>query len=276
MSYLSETDVVHIEQCAQEIRKKVITMLSHAGSGHTAGSLGLADIFASFYFYILKHNPEDPLWNERDRLVLSNGHVVPVQYAAMALSGYFDTDELKTLRALGSRLQGHPERTHLPGIETTSGPLGEGLSQAIGIALGARMDNAEFQTFCVMSDGEQQCGIVWEAVMLAGKEKLNTLTAVIDRNSIQISGATEDVMPVDPLNEKYEAFGWQALLVDGNNVEMFCEAVEQARAEKEKPSVIIAHTVPGKGVPEIEGDYTWHGKVPSEGVAKEWIKKIET
>jgi len=275
MSFLSERDIVHLEVHASTIRQTVVDMLSLSGSGHTAGALGMADIFASFYFYILNHDPENPSKEDRDRLILSNGHIVPVQYAAMALIGYFPLDELDTLREFGSRLQGHPERKHLPGIETTSGPLGEGLSQAIGIALGARMDEMDFRTYCLMSDGEHQCGMTWEAIMFAGKEKLSNLTAVVDRNVIQISGSTEDVMPLEPLREKYEAFGWNVILVDGHDVEMFCDAIEQANSEKDMPTVIIAHTIPGKGVKEIEGKYEWHGKVPTEKEAKKWISELK-
>lgn len=275
MGFLSETDVAELAVHATHIRTTVIEMLMQAESGHTAGALGMADIFAAFYFYILYHDPEKPDLDERDRLILSNGHIVPVQYAAMALSGYFPIEETKTLRQLETRLQGHPERTHLPGIETTSGPLGEGLGQAAGIALGARMDEKSFRTYCIASDAEQQCGATWEAVMFAGKEGLSSLTLVIDRNNIQISGGTEEVMPVDPLTEKYESFGWHTIMVDGNDVEMFCEAIEHAHREVEKPTVIIAHTVPGKGVSAIEHKHEWHGKVPSEAEAKNWIAEIE-
>ncbi len=276
MSFLSETDVAQLELRANLIRRAVIEMLANAGSGHTAGSLGMADIFACFYFYILNHNPEDPEMEDRDRLILSNGHIAPVRYATMALSGYFPYEEINTLRKFGSRLQGHPERKSLPGLETTSGPLGEGLSQAIGITLGARMDNKDFRTYCIVSDGEHQCGIFWEAVMFAGKEKLANLTVVVDRNEIQISGNTEDVMPIEPLREKYESFGWNVIFADGNNVEMFCEAVEGASNVKDKPTVIIANTVPGKGVKEIEGKYEWHGKVPTQEEAKKWIAELES
>ncbi len=275
MSFLSETDIAQLEAHAKAIRIAVIEMLAVAQSGHTAGSLGMADIFSAFYFYILSHNPQDPEWEDRDRLILSNGHIAPVRYASMARSGYFPREELKTLRAFGSRLQGHPERTHLAGVETTSGPLGEGLGQAIGIALGARMDEKQFLTYCVMSDGEQQCGSVWEAVMFAGKERLSNLTAVIDRNGIQISGPTEKVMPIEPLIEKYESFGWHTILVDGNDVEVFSEAIQHARANTDGPTVVVAHTIPGKGVPSIEGKYEWHGKVPSEREAKEWLAELE-
>lgn len=275
MSFLSETDSTHLALEANMLRQLCVEMLAQAKSGHTAGVLGMADIFAAFYFYILNHNPDDPSWEDRDRLILSNGHIAPIRYASMARTGYFPVEDLQTLRKLGSPLQGHPERTHLLGVETTSGPLGEGLSQAAGIALGARMDEKEFRTYCLMSDGEHQCGLTWEAIMFAGKEKLSNLTAVVDRNTIQISGNTEDIMPLEPLGEKYEAFGWNVLLVDGHNIEMFCEVIEQAKTETEKPTVIIASTIPGKGISSIEGDYHWHGKVPTEAEAVEWIDELK-
>ncbi|HCC05217.1 TPA: transketolase [Patescibacteria group bacterium] len=275
MSFLSETDSMHLALEANTLRQLVIKMLARAGSGHTAGPLGMADIFAAFYFHILVHKPEDPSWEDRDRLILSNGHIVPIRYVAMAQAGYFPLEELDTYRSLGSRLQGHPERTRLLGLETTSGPLGEGLSQAIGIALGARMDKKDFYTYCLMSDGEHQCGNTWEAIMFAGKEKLSHLIAVVDRNTIQISGHTEDVMPLEPLRDKYEAFGWNVLLTDGHNIELFCESIEQAKLETEKPTVIIASTISGKGVDSIEADYTWHGKVPTSEQATLWVTDLE-
>jgi transketolase len=275
MSYLTEADRVQLALHANNIRQYVVQMLAVAKSGHTAGSLGMADIFAALYFAVLNHDPEDPHWKDRDRLILSNGHIAPVRYAAMALAGYFDVDELMTLRQLGSRLQGHPERTHLPGVETTSGPLGEGLGQAAGIALAARMDGTKTRTFCVLSDGEQQCGATWEAAMFAGANHLHTLTAIIDRNNIQISGTTDAVLRLEPLREKYEAFGWSVLEVDGHDVEMFCDATEQAHADTKQPTVIIAHTTPGKGVAEIEGKYEWHGKVPTSTQAAAWLDELE-
>lgn len=275
MGLLSETDVATLSMHAKQIRITTVEMLAEAQSGHTAGALGMADIFTAFYFYILHHDPENPDWEDRDRLILSNGHIVPVRYAAMALSGYFPVEETLTLRQLGSRLQGHPERQHVPGLETTSGPLGEGLGQAVGIALGGRMDGKSFHTYCISSDAEQQCGVTWEAVMFAGKEGLASLTLVIDRNNIQISGNTQDVMPIEPLTEKYESFGWHVIMVDGNDIDMFCEAVEHAHAESGKPTVIIANTVPGKGVHAIEHMHEWHGKTPSKDEAKQWIADIK-
>lgn len=274
MSFLSEADVARLDVEAQRIRVSVIAMLAESGSGHLAGSLGMADVFAAFYFHILRHNPADPDWDGRDRLVLSNGHIAPARYAAMAHAGYFSTDELMTLRKFGSRLQGHPERARLPGIETTSGPLGDGLTQAAGMALGLSMDGRENRVYALLSDGEHQAGVTWEAIMFAGNNKLARLTAVVDRNHIQISGPTETVMPLEPLVQKYEAFNWNVIEVDGNNVEMFTEAVEEAHAVPDKPTVIIAHTIPGKGVPEIEGDYRWHGKAPTKEQAEKWTREI--
>lgn len=244
------------------IRQNIITMLVEAGSGHSAGPLGMADIFTAFYFHILNHDPKKPHWSDRDRLVLSNGHICPVQYAALAHAGYFPMKELLTLRKLGSRLQGHPHRGALPGIETTSGPLGSGLSEAVGIALAARMDGKKFRTYVLLSDGEHDEGNLWEAVMFAGKEKLSNLTAVVDRNNIQIDGHTEEVMPLEPFRRKYEAFNWNVIDVNGHDIPAFVGAVAEAQAVYEKPTLIIAHTIPGKGVDFMEGRYEWHGTPP--------------
>lgn len=276
MEYIHGTKAKEIEEKANAIRRTVIEMLVAAGSGHTAGPLGMADIFAAFYFHILAHDPKNPLWEERDRLVLSNGHIVPVRYATMAHAGYFPVSETLTLRKFGSKLQGHPERTRFPAMETTSGPLGSGLGQAAGIALGAKMDGKKFRVYCLMSDGEQDAGNTWESAMFAAANRLSNLTAVIDRNNIQIDGMTEDVMPLESLRAKYEAFGWHVLEVDGHNVEAFVGAVGEAHAIYEKPTVIIAHTIPGKGVPDIEFDYRWHGKPPSAEEAKRFLAELRT
>lgn len=262
MKSLTTAKIKEMEVEANAIRANVIEALVNAGSGHSAGSLGMADIFTAFYFHILNHKPKQPHWSERDRLILSNGHICPVQYTAMAHAGYFPVEELLTLRKLGSRLQGHPHRTALPGIETSSGPLGSGLSQAIGIALAARMDGAKFRTYCLLSDGEHNEGNLWEAAMLAGKLKLHNLTAVVDRNNIQIDGYTEEVMPLEPFKDKYEAFGWHVIEVNGNDIPAFIGAIAEAQAIYEKPTVIIAHTIPGKGVDYMEGRYEWHGLPP--------------
>jgi transketolase len=276
MAYITEEKIKLVEEKARAIRATIVEMLVAAGSGHTAGPLGMADIFAAFYFHILNHRPDDPDWELRDRLILSNGHIVPVRYAAMAHAGYFPVEECKTLRKFGTRLQGHPEREKLPGVENTSGPLGSGLSQSAGIAYGARMDGKKFRVYCLMSDAEQQAGNIWEGAMFAGANKLSNLTGVIDRNNIQINGMTENIMPLEPLRAKYEAFGWHVIDVDGHNIEHFCDAIEESKAIYEKPTMIIAHTIPGKGVPEIEFDYTWHGKPPTKDEAEKFIKEIRS
>lgn len=262
----------NLKGIANSIRQDIIIMLEIAGSGHSAGPLGMADVFTALYFSILKHNPKKPNWPERDRVVLSNGHICPVLYATLASAGYFKRDELQTLRQLGSRLQGHPHRESLPGLETTSGPLGSGLSQAVGMALGLK----EQWVYCLMSDGEQQCGQTWEAVMLAGKYKLANLTAIIDRNNIQISGSTEDVMPLEPLREKYEAFNWEVLEIDGHNIETIIDACEHAKAITSQPVLIITNTIPGKGVKFMEYNYHWHGKAPTDLESKNALYQLRT
>ncbi|OGN08300.1 MAG: transketolase [Candidatus Yanofskybacteria bacterium RIFCSPHIGHO2_01_FULL_45_42] len=287
---IHEEKIKELELKANEIRQSVIEMLVEAGSGHTAGPMGMADIFTALYFHVLNHDPKNPEWPERDRLILSNGHITPVRYAAMAHAGYFPIEELKTLRKLGTRLQGHPERERLPGVETTSGPLGSGLGQACGIAYAARMsapkgrgfasegggDGTRFRVYCIMSDGEQEAGVTWEAALFAGKNKLSNLTGIIDRNNIQIDGMTENIMPIEPLRAKYEAFNWHVLEIDGHNIEEFVDAVEEAKAIYEKPTVIIAHTIPGKGIPEIEFDYKWHGIPPKPEEAKKFLDELRT
>ncbi len=273
---LTEGKVKELELKAETVRETVIEMLMAAGSGHTAGPMGMADIFTAFYFNILRHDPTHPDWEDRDRLFLSNGHIVPVRYAAMAHAGYFPIEECLTLRKFGSRLQGHPERLRLPGLETTSGPLGSGLSQAAGYAYGARMDGKTFRVYCVMSDGEQDAGNIWEAAMFAGNNKLSNLTAVMDRNNIQIDGMTENVMPLENLRAKYEAFNWHVIEVDGHNMREFINAVEQAKAIYERPTLILAHTIPGKGIKEIEFDYTWHGKPPTKEEGQKFLKELRT
>ncbi len=273
---LTDEKIAELEQTAEKIRETIIGMLVAAGSGHTAGPLGMADIFTAFYFHILKHDPKNPDWEERDRLVLSNGHIVPVRYAAMAHAGYFPIEECATLRKFGSRLQGHPERIRLPGLETTSGPLGEGLSQATGMAYAFRMDGRRERVYCLVSDGEQEAGNTWEAALFAGKHKLSNLTAVMDRNNIQIDGMTEDVMPLEPIADKYRAFNWHVIEVNGHDIPACIAAVEEAQAIYEKPTMIIAHTIPGKGVPEIEFDYRWHGKPPTAEEGKRFLKELRT
>ncbi len=259
-----------LEKKANAIREDLIKMLFEAGSGHSAGPLGMADIFTALYFSILKHDPKQPSWTQRDRLFLSNGHIVPIRYVAMAHAGYFPKKELMTLRKLGSRLQGHPERMRMPALETTSGPLGSGLAQASGYAYAARMDNKKFRIYCICSDGEHDEGNHWEAVLFAGKNHLSNLTLIIDRNNIQIDGYTENVMPLEPLEDKYKAFNWHVLHIDGHNMREIIDACDHAKSVFEKPTAIIAHTIPGKGVSFMEGDYLWHGNPPK---TKEQVQK---
>jgi transketolase len=253
-----------LELKANDVREGIIRSLLAAGSGHSAGSLDMADIFTALYGYIMRHDPKVPDWSERDRLLLSCGHIAPARYAAMATFGYLPVEELLTLRKFGSRLQGHPERVKLPALETTSGPLGEGLAQGAGMALGAKLDKKDWRVYVVTSDGEHQCGLHWEAMMTAAKFKLDNLTCIVDRNFIQIDGSTEDVMPLEPFADKYRAFNWEVFECDGNDIGSFIEVVERAKTVKGKPQVIIANTVPGKGVSYMEGDYTWHGKPPNK------------
>ncbi len=268
--------LIELEERANTVREDIIEMLVHAGSGHSAGSLDMADVFTALYFHLLRHDPANPAWPERDRLILSNGHICPVRYAAMAQAGYFPHAELMTLRQFGSRLQGHPDRERLPGLETTSGPLGAGLAQSGGLAYAAKMDNASWRVYCVVSDAEQQCGLHWEAVLFAAKFALDNLICIVDRNYIQIGGWTEGVMPLDPLRAKYEAFNWNVLECGGNDMAAIIETVEAAQHTTGKPSVIIAHTVPGKGVDFMEGDYQWHGKAPSAPQAAEALRELRT
>jgi len=263
---IHDDKVKKLEKISNDIRQDLIKALVNAGSGHSAGPLGMADVFTALYFHVLKHDPKKPKMKNRDRLVVSCGHINPVIYSALANAGYFSRARFrKTLRKLGTLFQGHPHNLLTPGIENSSGPLGQGLSQAIGMALAAKMNGERHQVFCIMSDGEQQEGQVWEAAMFAGKRKLDNLTAIMDRNNIQIDGFTEDVMPLEPLRKKYEAFNWHVIDIDGHNIRQIVEACNEAYSIYEKPVLILAHTVPGKGVEYMEFDYRWHGNPPGKG-----------
>jgi transketolase len=274
----SQLTLKQMNDKAREIRIDIIRMLEKAGSGHSAGPLGLADIFTALYFHILNIRPEEPEWPDRDIFLLGNGHCVPVQYVTMAHAGFFDKKELMTLRKFGSRLQGHPERTKLPGLENTSGPLGSGLSQGSGYAYTLQYLDHSAQRFVyvVMGDGELNEGNVWEAAMFAGKYKLSQLIAIIDRNNIQIDGTTDDIMPLEDLAGKWESFGWHVQEVDGHNIESVIDAVGMAKAITNKPSIIIAHTIPGKGVDFMEYDYHWHGAPPNSEQAKKALHKLRS
>lgn len=263
-----------MEEKVLSIRRSVITMIAEAGSGHTAGSLGIVEILVSLYFNILNHDPKNPNLENRDRFILSNGHTCPALYATMSKVGYFPKEELPTLRKLNSRLQGHPHNSSLPGIEFSSGPLGQGASVAVGMALAAKLDQKEYRVYCILSDGEHDEGQVWESVLFAAKNKLDNLTFIVDRNNIQIDGTTEEIMPLEPFSDKYKAFNWQTLEVDGHNIEEIIEALNNAKSIKDKPTVIIAHTIPGKGVKSIEGDYVWHGKAPTKNEAAAMLNEL--
>jgi transketolase len=276
MESLTEKKLKELELMANRLREDVIKMVSGAGSGHIAGPLDMAEIFTAFYFHLLNHDPKRPGWPDRDRLVLSNGHICPVQYAVLAHAGYFPVEELKTLRQLGTRLQGHPHRTVLPGVETTSGPLGSGISQSVGMALAARLDGKKWRTYCLTSDGEHEEGNTWEAIQFAGKQRLSNLTVIVDRNNIQIDGFTENIMPLEPFRAKYESFNWHVLEIDGHSFEEIVAAVNEARAIYEKPTVIIAHTIPGKGVDFMENDYLWHSKPFKPGEAERALAELRT
>ena len=274
-------DIDFLIKKAKETRTLILTSLIYAGSGHTAGPLGMADIFTALYFgKVMKYDPKNPNLPDRDIFVLSNGHICPVLYTSMALAGFFPPEELQTLRKFKSRLQGHPHREFLPGLETSSGPLGSGLSQAVGFALANRLDKKENFVFCAMSDGELDEGNSWEAIMFAGKEKLSKLIAVVDRNNIQIDGKTEDVMPLEPLSQKWKAFGWYVIEIDGHDFNQILSAFGEAKKSNDKPVVIIAKTISGKGVKEWEGDFKWHGKPPKTEdeikLAKKYFPEIKT
>ncbi|MBI4451150.1 transketolase [Candidatus Woesearchaeota archaeon] len=282
MAFQKVTDVKQLKLLANTVRQHIIKSLVAAGSGHSGGPLGMADVFTALYFNVLNHDPKKPEWPQRDRLILSNGHICPVRYAAMAMAGYFPVEELLTLRQLGTRLQGHPHRTALPGVETTSGPLGSGLSQSAGLAYAMRMDNKKQRVICLTSDGEHDAGNTWEGAMFAAKNKLSNLTVLVDRNNIQIDGHTEDIMPLEPLRDKYEAFNWHVIEVDGHNIRHIIDAFQEAFATYERPTVILAHTVPGKGVSFMENDPEWHGKPPNTEQAavalaelQSWRQRIE-
>ena len=269
--------LIEQKELAVKIREEIIEMILKAGSGHPAGALGVVEQYIALFFGdILNYDPEKPNWPERDRLVISNGHYAPALYAVMAEAGYFEKNLLKTLRKFGSPLQGHPSKIHLPALETSSGPLGEGLSQAIGMAIAAKLDKKRYQIYCGMSDGEQETGNIWEAAMLAGKLKLDNLTAFIDRNNIQIDGFTEDVMPLEPLKEKYESFNWKVLEADGHNLEAVKNAFLEAKSIFEKPVLIIFHTIPGYGIDFMEWKSEWHGKVPTPKEAKKALEELRT
>ena len=268
--------MIDLEAKARHIRELILTALAEAGSGHTGGSLDLVDVFTVLYFNHLRHDPDHPDWVDRDKVVLSIGHTAPVLYATLAAAGYFPEEEMLTLRKLGSRLQGHPSyEFRLPGLEACSGSLGQGLGVSLGLALAAQMDGKPNRVFCIMGDGEQQEGSVWESAMAAAHHKVDNLCAIIDRNRLQIDGNTEKVMAIDPLKEKWLAFGWNAIEIDGHDMGQIKMALEMADKEQGRPTVIIADTVMGKGVPTIENNNQWHGKVPTKAQLPEFLIELK-
>lgn len=276
---LTDEQIQKLELQANEIRQGIINMLLASGSGHSAGPLGMTDIFTALYFHVLKHDPQKPDWSERDRLILSNGHIVPVRYVAMHYAGYdISEDDLSTLRKIDSKLEGHPSYVHMPAMETSSGPLGEGLSQAAGMAHAAKMDGKQddYHIWCLTSDGEHAEGMHWEAMMYAAKYRLHNLTCVIDRNNIQIDGVTEDIMPLEPLREKYESFGWTVLDMNAHDMREIVSTLEEAKGIQQGPVCIIANTIPGKGVDFMEQDYKWHGNPPDAEQAKDALGQLAT
>ena len=273
---MSTHSVAELQQLANDIRQDIIKMLVKAGSGHAAGPLGMADVFTALYFQIAHHDPKNPQWADRDRIVLSNGHICPVLYATLARAGYFSRNELLTLRQIKSRLQGHPSRVDLPGVEVTSGPLGQGISQAVGMALAGELDGKNYETFCLMSDGEHNEGQTWEAILFAAKRKLHNLTVIVDRNNIQIDGFTEDIMPLESLRAKYEAFNWHVIEVDGHNMQAIIDACATAKSIFEKPVCIIAHTIPGKGIGFMQWKPEWHGKPPNKEEAEQALAELRS
>lgn len=278
MHAITDLEVESLMLHAEDIRESIIEMLEAAGSGHTAGPLGMTDIFTTLYFKLLSHNPKHPHWEARDRVILSNGHIAPVLYATLGHVGYFPVSELLTLRKFNSRLQGHPHREALPGLETTSGPLGSGLSQAIGMAWVDRLEGykPERYFYCFMGDGELNEGQVWESLLLLGREKLHKIICIVDRNNIQIDGRTEDVLPLEPLRQKFESFNLNVLEMDGHNIRDIVDTINKAKTVSDRATVIIAHTIPGKGVSFAEGDYHWHGKPPNHKEALEALKELRT
>ena len=260
---------------AKTIRTDVIKSLTAAGSGHLGASLGLADIFTVLYFHEMKHNPRNPKMHDRDRLILSIGHAAPVLYASLANALYFEKKELLTLRKIESRLQGHPDKNKkLPGLETSSGSLGQGLSISVGLALAAKINKENWRTFCILGDGEIQGGSVWEAAMSASHYQLENLIAILDRNYCQIDGNTEQVMSIEPLNEKWTSFGWNVFECNGNNISEIISALNNTKTKNKKPSIIIAKTKMGKGIKSIENNYLWHGKVPTIEEEKIFLEEL--
>ncbi len=268
-------DINFLREKAKAVRVEILKMLAEAGSGHTGGSLSATDIATAIYFYKLKHKPEDPGWRERDRFILSKGHAAPLLYAVLALSGYFDVSLLKTLRKLGSPLQGHPSSKSLPGVEVSTGSLGQGLSIANGIAIGLKMDGLDSRVYCLLGDGEIQEGQVWEAAMTAAHYRLDNMCAMVDLNGLQIDGPVSEVKGIEPVDMKWKAFGWHVIDIDGNDMDAIVKALDAAESVKGKPTVILARTLKGKGVSFFEGKVKYHGIAPTQEELRRALKELE-
>ncbi|MDO8491566.1 MAG: transketolase [Dehalococcoidia bacterium] len=264
-----------LEEKARVLRRHIINITGRAGSGHPGGSLSAADIVAALYFKVLRHNPSDPKWRERDRFILSKGHAAPLLYAALAEGGYFPVQELETVRQINSRLQGHADKTVTPGVEMSSGSLGQGISFGIGAALAARLDSLPYRVYVLLGDGECDEGQVWEAAMAAAHFKMDNLTAIVDRNEIQLDGWTEEIMNLEPFADKWRAFGWNVVEINGHSISEILDAFEKAKSFQGRPSVIIAHTVKGKGVSFMENNPEFHGKAPNPEQVKLALKELE-
>jgi len=268
-------DIPFLKKQAKLVRVEILKMLTLAGSGHTGGSLSAADIVTALYFYKMRHKPDDPGWRERDRFVLSKGHAAPLLYAVLAMAGYFDISALKTLRKLGSPLQGHPCSRVLPGVEISTGSLGQGLSVSNGMAMGLKMDNIGSRVYCLLGDGEIQEGQVWEAAMTAAHYKLDNLCAIVDLNGLQIDGPVSKVKAIEPVASKWAAFGWNFIDIDGHDMKEILDALDEAETVKGKPSVILAHTIKGKGVSFFEGKVEYHGMAPTPEELEKALKEME-
>jgi len=267
--------IVQMEAVARRLRRHIISMIGRAGSGHPGGSLSAVEIVSTLYFKVLRYNPQEPAWPERDRFVLSKGHAAPLLYATLAECGYFPVEELSTLRQLDSRLQGHTDRTLTPGVEMSAGSLGQGLSFALGVALAARLNSQQYRVYALLGDGECDEGQVWEAAMASAHFKVDNLVAIVDRNEQQINGWTRDVMNLEPFNSKWQSFGWNVIEVNGHDFAQLIEAFDRAKLVKGQPTVIIAHTIKGKGVSFMENNPDFHGKAPSAAQVEQALKELE-
>ena len=270
-----DKEIEKLKKIALQVRKDILEMTTAAGSGHPGGSLSATDIMVALYFHKMKYNPKNPSWEDRDRFVLSKGHACPALYSCLARSGYFPITKLKTLRKLGSCLQGHPERDRCKGIEASTGPLGQGLSFANGIALAGKLDNKSYKVYVMMGDGECDEGNIWEAAMAAAHYRLDNLVAIVDHNGLQIDGPTREVMNIEPIDEKFKAFGWNVIEIDGHNFEEIIRALNEADNLKGKPTVIIADTIKGKGICYMENKVEWHGKSCTSDELKQCLKELD-